>query len=215
MFTNLDFMNKYLTIIKDLGIEYSIEIGAYDADFSIAMSDYINPKNIWAIEANPNIHLKFLNQLKNINYLNLAISDISGHVYINTIIDIPESKDKYWFDAASSILPRKENNIVDSIKIKSKTLDEFILENKINKNIALWIDCEGANKEVLVSAENSFKFISCIYIEVENEEVWENQWLIKDVVFFLEKKGFVLVKQSSYNTLQSDLIFIKKELWQK
>lgn len=212
MFTDIDFMNKYLELIQSINIKSSIEIGAYDADFSLAMSNIIDPKMVWAIEANPEIYLMFDKKLNKINYVNLAISDISGYININKIIEVSETTENYWYAAASSILSRKNPNSVVALKTKSKTLDEFVIDNKISGPIALWIDCEGANKEVLLSAQESLNDVACIYIEVELEEVWDGQWLMQDVIDFLNQNKFIVAYESQGNSLQKDLIFIKDVL---
>lgn len=208
MFTNNAFAEKFYNIQKSINPKSTIEIGAFDADFSKEMSKQLHNKNIWAIEANPKIYNKFKNSLDNINYLNFAVSDKNENININ-IINAPEDIDDWW-QGASSILGRIDGIKTYTVEIKSVTLDSFVIDNNIAGPISLWIDVEGANKQVLSGGIETLKNVSSIYIETEIEPLWKDQWTINDVVYFLENNGFVLLDESS--GLQRDLIFIKENI---
>lgn len=206
MFTNTNFAKIFYKHQRNKKPKSTIEIGAYDADFSVEMRKFVDLKNIWAIEANPAVHEKFKETLSDINYVNLAISDKDGYIDLN-IINAPQDREDWWV-GASSILDRNDNMGTKSVKVKSMSLDSFVKNNNIKGPISLWIDAEGANREILTGSTETLKNVISIYIEVELITIWENQWLKEDVVSFLSKHGFILLEESV--GLQKDIIFIRK-----
>lgn len=205
MFTNKDLLKKFFNIQKQIKPTHTIEIGSYDADFSQAMTRIINNKNIWAIEANVEAYNRFKDKLSNINYLNYAISDKDGITDFNVIRDSGFE----WEPGASSILSRNDNLTTSNIQVQSITLDTFVKNNNISGKISLWIDAEGANREVLLGGTETLKNASSIFIEVEQILLWKDQWLKDDVIKHLSGFGFRLQHDESNSHPQQDLIFIK------
>ena len=88
----------------------------------------------------------------------------------------------------------KERNLkmVDVIKLKSISLDTFVVENKIDIELYNhWVlDLQGAELLVLNGAENSLKKCKSIFIEVSQGEVYKDgaQW--NEIKSFLHKKNF-------------------------
>lgn len=208
MLVNEEFAPKYYDLLDKLKPDSTIEIGAYDAEFSQHMSSKINPKDVWAFEAVPTIHNSFKEKLTHINYINLAISEKEQEVLIG---ELPIDTTVNMLSGASSILPRVVPQKATTIKVRSNSLDNIVVENNVSGKLALWIDCEGANKEVLSGSINTLKDVIAIYIEVETEQVWVDAWLKNDTVQFLNDHGFILIDQSN-DSVQHDCIFVRKEL---
>jgi FkbM family methyltransferase len=208
MSVNIQFANIFYNYQKTYNPKATIEIGAHHAEFSLQMKNYFDIKNIWAIEANPMVYKKFKKLCSSINYVNLAISDKNGYTKLN-LVDEPDNP-QYWHTLTSSILNRIDDLKTNGIKVQTLTLDTFVKDNNISGPISLWIDVEGANKEVLLGSTETLKNVISIYIEVETSAIWDKQWIKKDVVIFLKNNGFMLAEESGFTgSQQQDLIFIR------
>jgi len=197
MYSDKKMLNSFIDIQKIMMPDLSIEVGAYDADFSRSMVGIA--KEIWAFEASPYVYQKFKG-IDGINYCNLAISDESG------LIDFEIQKDQHSLVSNNSIMKRNDHSKKDYIQVESKTLNE-LFDGKTN--IALWIDCEGANEKVLKGASEILLNTSSIFIEVETVKFWKDQWVESDVRQYLESFGFKLSMSQPQYTNQYNQIYVK------
>ena len=205
MFTDVYSMVDFLRLQNSLSPTMSIEVGAYDADFSVQMSKKLWT-NMYAFEASKPVFDRYKDVLATeaprVKYINKAITDHEGFVDI-------------FYDGQTNPADVGHNGIKSgryekgySEKIQCTTLDIFFKDIK-DHNIALWIDCEGANREVLAGAEKTLSLCSSVYIEVEDKPLWDDIWLKDDVLRFMQNKGFVQYAEYGYAPNQSNMIFIK------
>ena len=92
--------------------------------------------------------------------------------------------------------------------------DIFILPYK--KKILMKIDVQGYEQEVLIGAKKNLKRVDYILIELSSLQVYKNQILKKDIIKFLKKKNFVLLKEMNKgliatNIYQTDCLFYNKK----
>lgn len=208
MLIDQEMTNIFVEIQKKNKPDLIIEVGAFDAEFSHIILEKNLCEKIFAFEASPYVYNKFKNNInKKINYLNLAISNYTGHIDFEVQVG--------QFDPAecgnNSTLKRNEHKQYNYIKVPCVKLDDYFQNEKFN-NICLWIDAEGANREVLTGAEKILEKTQSIFIETEGREFWKNQWLHQDVTNYLISKNFELVKQSPTYEAQFNCIFIKNKV---
>ena len=195
-----------------------LEVGAYDASFSVRMRHRYPSSDIYAFEAGtPNyIFNKNKTDFKslNINYLNLAVSNK------NELIDYYISKKHLDPDlpftvfGANGIIKRiDESDYSDILKVESVILDSFLEDkNLIDSTKCMWIDVEGSCQEVLSGAEKTLENTMAIFIEVEEITRWDNQWLRKDVENYLKSKNFFPIARDFEDNTQYDIIFLKQNV---
>lgn len=220
--SSLHLLEEYFYSLQEIiNPECTIEIGAFEANFSKQMKKKFTCNvECWAFEANP-YNFDYFRNLEDfhslgINYVNLAISDKTDE--INFYL---QDKDKSTgveinkIVGNNSILNRNDENIsYDSVAVKSMSLDDFLYKFNLEKsNKSIWVDVEGANKNVLMGAFNSLDNIVSIMIEVEDKEYWKDQWLSHDVINFLYMKGFVPILKDFYCLTQYNVIFVKQEYY--
>jgi FkbM family methyltransferase len=216
-----DLSNKLLVehlfkIIEEIKPKFSFEIGAFSADFSKKIKNKFPNMSVYAFEANPynfsHFNGKFKYKENDINYINMAISDLDGEVDFNIQRKI-NGKEINTVRGNNSIMNRIHNSTeYDIVKVKSTSMDKFISINNINiSNSILWIDVEGATEKVLKGCEKVLNYVSVIFIEVEEKEFWENQWLEKDVNYFLRKNQFELIARDGEYEYQYNQIYINKK----
>jgi FkbM family methyltransferase len=192
----------FINMQKDLKPDYAIEIGANAAEFSVEMKNRFDIESV-AFEANPDIFNKYVDKIREsgVTYLNYAISDSNEPIAFN----IHHNS----FAGDNSIKKRVHASIVKSYTVMAYTLDKYFEKASFEK-ACLWIDVEGANKEVLSGGIETLKRCKSIFIETEDISFWEDQWLTKDVQTFLENQGFEKVAQENVYSMQKNIIFIRK-----
>jgi FkbM family methyltransferase len=196
----LDIFLKITAIIKP---EISIEVGGYDSVYSQNISKYDFCKNVYAYEANPYTYNNFKDLFsKKVNYINLAISDFEGKSKIGIETMRVPVQGHYSIKEKTN-----KTKIENYVEIDTNSLDN--LHQVDNKKVALWIDCEGANREVLLGGINLIKNTEIILIETELRQIWNNQWTHNDVVNFLEENDFFVYKYKKAYVDQANAIFLR------
>ena len=208
MWTDKESMQYFLDLQDKTNPTISIEVGAFDADFSVEISK----KNIptYAFEAFPEIHNNFKESLSHINYINLAVTDYDGYCDFYFIRDNLETYlDQGFFSIKIGGYVSEKNKT--TISVPCTFLDSYF-KDLHDERIVLWIDCEGANREVLTGASKILSMVDSIYIEVEKTQIWKDIWVRDDVINYLEGLGFILIKEYYAYSKQTNCIFVKKHL---
>lgn len=195
-----------------------IEIGACDAEFSRQMKNMFPLSLIYAFEANPYCYNHYKNINKDINYMNMAMSNINGDIDFN--VHYKNLRDKSELPKTSGswngILEVMDKNWMEfeKIKISSTTFDAFIENNNLkDKKISLWIDVEGAAEQVLIGMKTYINNIQTLLIEVEEEAVWTNQWLTSDINKFLKENNFIPIVRDFENSNQYNIVYINNNTY--
>lgn len=195
-----DYTNfLFFEIQKAIQPSLSIEAGAHDAPFSRQIAGHFPNTKVMAFEASPVIYMHYdavIDYSKfRVEYINKAISAKDGHVDIDTIID-PKSG-KPLISGSGSILNRDRllflGETIKKVSVESTSLDNIIASQSNVTDAVLWIDVEGANREVLNGCKTSLeqKKIGTIHIEVSSIFHWKNQWLDADVNNYLVNMGMM------------------------
>lgn len=103
----------------------------------------------------------------------------------------------------------------EKINVKTERLATILNSNSIkDQEIALWIDVEGMQKEVLKSSDNYLKNnCKLIKIEVETKELFNGQkWLYSDIIYFLSQNDFLPIYRDFEYINQFNVLLIKKKI---
>jgi FkbM family methyltransferase len=203
MWTDDKSMSYFVGMQERLNPTISIEVGAHDADYSKLMTK--NNISVYAFEASAPVYNKFKDLMAGINYINAAVTDYDGEVEFNFIAGKDPSK------IGHNGIKEGRWKIANTTTVQCYSLDSYFKDIK-DQNIALWIDCEGANKEVLEGAKNILEQVSSIYIEVEHTQLWKDIWTRADVISYLDEQGFEMIKEYPAYDDQTNCIFVRKEL---
>ena len=118
-------------------------------------------------------------------------------------------------DSSSLLIPKIFNEgiykIKSKIKVKVKTLDTVLVNQKLNNSL-MKIDVQGFEYEVLLGAFKSLKKIKYLIIEISSHDIYNNQTNKKKLLSFLINKNFKLIKiynksKLSKNIFQCDYFF--------
>lgn len=109
------------------------------------------------------------------------------------------------------VLEQYPNIIFD----RKETVEMVTMDSVIGKNYSynfLNMDTQGYELEVLKGAKNTLKTIDCVYTEVNNTEVYENNALIEDIDYFLKGYDMVRVETDWMGGTWGDAFYIKQDL---
>ena len=166
-----DFTNLILDNLKKENTENIIfDIGCFQGNFSRRLKKQIKTKNTHFFLFDPNPNLK----ISDFEYNKLALSNKEEvrDYYLNDFFPSSGSSlktiakdDKLW-NFSRKLLSLNLNKGFSSHKIKTDTLDNFCINNKINKIDVLKIDAEGSELEILLGGKNILKYTYMIQVEI-------------------------------------------------
>jgi FkbM family methyltransferase len=221
--TPLDIQKELLQFFKYKSPKFIFDIGACDGLDSIKYSWLFPNSKVYSFEPidnNYNLILKNLDKysISNIIVEKLALSDSDGEAefYLSSgSPDNVENSDWDYGNKSSSLLkPGKTIEIHPWLKfenkqlVKTKTLKNYMDENKIQTIDFIHMDVQGAELMVLNGAGNYLKNIKMIWLEVENIELYKNQPLKTDVESFLIKNNFRKIK-NTVNSIAGDQLWVQ------
>lgn len=163
-----------------------VEVGAYDGAAAIEARRILPSARIVSFEANPTNHAHFARVLRHevqgVEFLHSAIADHTGTLTFRIAYANEDGLSK-----KSSLLQRSAEVKEREVSVPCISLDAFFRDAP--SRFALWIDVEGASREVLTGAERILTATDLLLIEVEERRFWEGQWLKEDTLAHLAKFG--------------------------
>lgn len=222
--SNNTLTNYFLKLVQSIGPKVFFDIGANDGSIACRCKQLIPECEVWAFEANPQIHERFQAAVAThgVRYTNLAVAGTTGQMTIyvprtlsTAIVDgavVAARSVEPVITGKSSLLKRNEAATYLEFTVNSVRLDDVLAIRKMDgegRDVALWIDVEGAAAEVLAGAAAALSRTSILFLESENHEFWSGQKQCSDLAKELIAAGFVpLDRDREYGDLQFNTIFI-------
>jgi FkbM family methyltransferase len=149
-------------------------------------------------------------KLKNAEFRITAITDHSGKIRINVHPDL---------EGSTIFMEREENINGVPREVNSMTLDDLHAETMFETPVLLKADVQGAEMQVLTGAAKSWPLFDMIILEVLLFDIYQgNNPQLHDVIYYLEKKGFVAwdIFGMGYRMLddalcQVDVVFVRED----
>jgi 2-O-methyltransferase len=229
-----------LGIEKELGMLFKnkqalciMDVGSCTGEDAIRYSNLFPSATVIAFEPLANniaVMKKHFQQYGKENILieKVALSDANGiaEFYISggNPYNIKDDEDstsmapKEW-NKSSSLLPPTELvshhlpwlKFEKSEQVETITLETYMVEKNISQIDFMHIDVQGAELKVLNGMGKYIKELGAIWIEVENEELYQHQPLKSDIHSFFAKNGFQLVKDTSKNKISGDCLYVNRK----
>jgi FkbM family methyltransferase len=152
---------------------------------------------------------------------NYALSDkeskknffINKHSYTSSFSSINKKYDQLY----------AKDEIIKSLKVKTKTLDSYINLNKIKKIDILKIDTQGHELEVLKGAKNSLKksIINFVELELVLCDYYKKKVILHELDIVMHENNFELFSLQEFSYSKNgqikwfDMLYINKKFSQK
>jgi len=224
------YRSKFETLQKIIGNDAKVilEIGGHYGEDTMRFYKYFPNSQIYSFEPDPrNIEIfkKTCSSIDSIKLIEKAVSNINdkklsfNQVYTKQNENILQDKYKYIGQefyknlklsgsGASSLktINRNDLNIYDKIMVDSITLDKWVKDNNIDIIDFIWIDVQGAEKEVIEGAKNILNKVK--FIQLEYGEVLYEGGLSKIETYnMMTKNNFELVLDYNPNSNNGDFLF--------
>lgn len=187
-----------------------IEIGSRDGHDTNYICQYWNmqPNNCYIIEAHPDCFDFIKQTYPYFNSLNIAASNKTEVIKFNAGIIGKEQN-----IGVSSVLTRTLDEFISkTVEIDAWCMEDVMKHLNIDSFDFMKIDVEGFGLEVLHGFGNKIKNTKYIQIELEVQQVWENQSYYIDVVEYLQKYNFEILKDDKLCDIQHDVLFKNKKI---
>jgi len=213
--SNEDVRLAFYAINALIKPEVTYEVGAFEAQFSKTIKEFLPQTRVVAFEANPYNYAEWKSREKTaaIEYLHLAISDHIGESDF-FVQRRSHGEPVEAVHGSNSLLLRTDKEVeYEVIKVPTTTLAKYAKQCGLEeKNFTAWIDAEGSSEAVLKGGGDLWKHCSALMIEVEELAYWKDQWLFWEVAEFLMQQDFVPIIRDFEYEHQFNVIFIKKVL---
>ncbi len=215
--------NEYIQYkwLQKYNIKTFIDVGANKGMIFKVINMMFPQANIYAFEPIPVEYNSLLRKTKKDNIIiePYAISNVNGNFtfYIND------------FNPASSLLQLSDIGAqkhkflknVNSIDVKTMTLDEYFKDKSLEKNVLLKIDVQGAEQLVLEGGQKILQDIDIIILEISYIPIYENSCSFDDIYKILSTYDFIYsgsIRESEYYPIfklktQENCIFLKKSIY--
>lgn len=190
-----------------------VEAGAKTGEVSLRAREMCPQSRVLAFEANPynfeNYSNKFNHEEKQVSYLNLALSDNVGEITFN-IIKSRDGAPVPRQTGMNSILERDQAGIeYERVTVPSTTLDTYLGDAE---SVALWVDVEGASRQVLGGGEAMLSKTDVMLVELEDQKSWKDQWSSTEALQHILSVGFIPIARDFEYRYQHNVLFISKRV---
>lgn len=183
-----------------------VEVGAHFGEDSLRFLEFFSDAAIYCFEPDPRcikIFKKYVNSPR-CTLIEKALSQERGvasfyQSYKPHHGPVPEKYDwisyedyyeNYLNSSGASSLKRGYDSVMsETINVETDTYDNFIEEYQLPEVDLLWIDVQGAEKDVLVGAQKNLKNVNNIIIEY-GEDQYEDFLSLDATVYLLSLFGF-------------------------
>jgi len=226
------YQKKFEFLVKILGNTTNIvEIGAHYGEDSVRFNHFFPDANIYCFEPDPrNIEIfkKTCQNIDKITLIEKAVSNTDNtelsfyQIYIQNSENVLQDKYKYIGlddyktlklsgSGASSLKQPSRNdlNIHNKIVVNTIRLDTWVKENNINIIDFIWIDVQGAEKEVIEGCKNILNKIKFIQLEY-GETSYEGGLSKKATYDMMINNNFELISDYNPNSNNGDYLFKNK-----
>lgn len=216
MKTNARLLFKFL--LRQCNVDCIFDIGSCDGYESSQFRQLRPAATVVAFEANPFLYKRMVANpnLKNITILPLAVSDKNGTAkfFVSDIdYDHITSSDPAKNKSGTSSLILNENvKVREAVETPTRRIDDFLLaEYPQARNVALWIDVEGAEHQVLEGMAGIKDRVVCAHVETARVAMRPGQRTLADLETLMKSLGFVLVGDNMFGSADwGDAVFIRQ-----
>jgi FkbM family methyltransferase len=189
-----------------------LELGAHEGEFSSWAKRRFPDAHCLALEANPYVHAEHRERLaaEGVDYRHLAAADRTGTltIHIPTAVD---GRELTRTSRMASLAPHTRSAGDEPVEVPAVRVDDLV-ELAPDDRVVAWIDVEGASQQVLEGGREVMARTDAVYIEVERDLAWEDQWLDVDVARYFDGLGKLPAMRDIQRPHQYNVLFLDAAL---
>jgi FkbM family methyltransferase len=197
-----------------------IDVGANRGQFSLAARHFYPEAMIFAFEPLPKpaaVYRRLFGADSRVKFFETAIATARGPISMH-VSRKDHSSSVYPFAVQADVFPGTHQ--IGTADVQSGPLTDFVTEQDLHGRVMLKIDVQGAELEVLKSANTLLDRIDIVYVELSFVEFYRGQSLAHEVIEFLLGRGHVIrgVYNAAYDrrtglALQADVLFERRDIF--
>jgi FkbM family methyltransferase len=197
--------------------EVFVEAGAHEAWASMQIRARLPACRVVAYEANPFVFDAMAGVHDyaglGVDYRHQALADGPDEVTFQVVgaADGLVAPRYHGFSSMNTRHHDDEQGVVyDPVIVAATTLDAVCSEPP--GSAALWVDVEGAARQVLLGGPAFLGRCDVVKIEVEDYAFWRDQWLVADVLAELHRHGLYPLARDVEYDLQYNMVLVSERL---
>lgn len=210
--------NERYLWIQNMGIRSVLDVGAHEGKTAVCFLSLFPDAHIYSFEPIPECFAKLNEKIsgnKRCRAFNLAVGENIGVIEFHQSAYSPSSSILPMAKAHEEAFPFTQGG--NKVEVNVITLDHFIQENKLENPLAIKIDVQGFEWQVIKGATETLKKTKLLLIETSFVELYKYQKLFADIYNEMIRLGFIyagsfdqLFDPHNGIPIQQDAIFIKK-----
>ena len=204
-----------------------VEIGAHYGEDTMRFLETFKDLKIYCFEPDPRNIMIFKKHVNNkkIELFEYALSDREDTINLylshdNKIDSVPEKYDwisledyskKRLSNSGSSSLKKGYSKNFHKIQVRTRRFDNWAIENYNDTIDLVWMDVQGAERDVINGMGSTIGNIKFIWMEY-GEKSYQDAMNRIETIQFMSSLGFVEVPHYSDKTPQGDLLLKNKNL---
>jgi FkbM family methyltransferase len=205
-------MHRLMEVIQP---QVCLEVGAHEASFSIRCADLLPDSRVIALEANPDVWQQHVGDISSqapaVDYRNLAAWNTTG------VVDLLRRRDVLPTRGDHSLLYRlaEVTDGYERVSVPARTIDSIVEDACMDLDedpeylrTALWIDVEGATRQVLEGAEKTLRSTWALTVELERVPFWKGAALDEEIDEILKGAGLEPVLEDVGDLRQRNVVYV-------
>jgi FkbM family methyltransferase len=209
--------DTYKKILLSIKPEVFWELGAFDATFSRQLRAKLRKTLFHSFEANPYNYDKFKDAASedDVHYHHLALGPDDGEVTFNIARKLDDTV-LPPVAGSNSVLTKNGEREYEEVTVRMVSVDSFAAQHELTgKASAVWVDTEGFAFQVLEGMQKTLKNSSCVLVEVEDRQLWQEQKTAVDVRRFMFGQGFIPILRDFEFNQQYNVLFVRPEICER
>ncbi|MGF1533305.1 MAG: FkbM family methyltransferase [Bernardetiaceae bacterium] len=202
------------------------DIGACEGESSVFYQQLFKEAHLFAFEPVPDnfsLAQRRTSSFPNIQLFDLALSKENGTATFHLSSGRPDhatADDPVDYgNKSSSLLPPDRHTethqwlkFETTLTVQTQRLDDFCQQHNISSIDFIHIDVQGAELMVFEGAPSMMRAVKCIWMEVEEIELYKNQPLRPEVERFMQKLGF-LKYYDTVGSISGDQFYVQRRFF--
>lgn len=204
----------FVKLLRTLDCDLVLDVGSRDGQEAIIFSRATNGARVIAFEANPH-NASHLRNNPNFKDLQIELEELAAWNRMETIdfhVTCVNHDDDRSNTGTSSIKPHMSLE-QERVSVQAVRLDDFVRTAAPKaRRIAVWVDVEGAEAEVLEGLEGIMDRIVLLHVETATKAMHVGQRLLGDVDALMTKCGMKQIGQHMDGGHWGDLLYVRQSL---